>query len=816
MSKETSQNERRYSYGSGTRLARRSALWLVAYLGFAISLFAQAPLRVTLLSDLDTASDMSLDNLISDEVEALLGSRYDLTIETLYTGGRAADIAALIDRAYAESDFVIGSGLTTSSALAARGTYPKPTIASIVLDTPDQSEEAQDSGGDAGAERPSAKGTGITNFTFVESPFDIGRDLSALREIADYERLTVITTRHLRPALASVINEVAETPVDYIEATGSVPEILRQIPPAARAAYFSPLEGILDSLQQTILLDSLAQRGTATFGLLDRPFLDLGVLAAYSSSENLSKIPRRIALDVLRIMDGIPASELNTELVTFNSGLIINMATAREAGIYPSWKTMREAVILNPNELPDARILTLEAAILEGLANNLGYELSKYDVALADTDVGIARSNLLPQLDVATTMYTIDKTTVASSFGQQGTVNWTANASLSQVILSEPALANVAINELLLEGQRAALQTSQLDVVLDVITAYLNTLQAKVFADLQNENLAVTRANLDAAGAKQEAGAVGVADVYRWESELALNRIEVNNATAQLAQARYNLNQILNRPTGEEFQLPAFQGQDTLLGIVGLTMLPLLNNQRDLDRFALFLKAEAKRNLPTLRQLDAAIKAQERQLLSAKRAFYLPTVALAGEYDYRIANYGAAELPPEFADLVGGADRPRGTYNVAINASFPIFQGGARKFQAEKAKVATLQAQAQRQDVENQLMQRLYSSIETVVASYRNLQLARNAAATASKNFGIVEDLYRAGATNITSLVDAQNVTLQSEINATNAGYQFVADFAALQRSTGSYQFLAGEAEQLEFVKRFMEFSPESSADDER
>ncbi|NJC25904.1 TolC family protein [Neolewinella antarctica] len=772
-------------------------LLLVLIAGLNTGLFAQSPLRITLLSDLETATTPSLDALIADELAALLGSRYDLTLDIVYTGGRTADIRTATDQAYAVSDFVVGSGLGTSSALMNLTEYPKSTIAAVVLNK----------GEVAGAGQVGeTSGTGIPNFTFVQSPFDIGRDLRALKAMTDFGRLTVLTTATLRPALAPVIQEALSTPVDYVTATGTVTEILRQIPRETKAVYLTPLETTLPYPQQKILLDSLTARGAATFGLLDKPLLELGALAAHSSSENISKLPRRVALDVLRILDGIPAAELSTELSAATSGLVINMATARAAGVYPSWETMQTAILLNPNDLPDARELTLRGAVLEGLANNLGYQFSAYDVDIARSDLGIAKSDLLPQAEIATTLTHLDAQTIASSFGQQGSLNWTAKGTVNQVILSEPAFANVAINRLLLEGQEAALEVAQLDVVLDVATAYLNTVQAKVFADLQNDNLAVTRANLDAASTKREAGAVGASDVYRWESELALNRIDVNNAQAQLAQSRYNLNQLLNRPINEEFTLPEFTGQDSLLGTIGQTIIPLLNSPRDLDRLANFLAAEAVRDLPTLDQLEAAINAQERQLLASRRSLYLPTIGIGGQYNYRIANYGTVPLPPELGFDFASEDRPRSTYNVALNASLPIFQGGRRKLQVERSRVATLQANTQRQDVQNQLLQRLYSDVESVVASYRNVQLARSAAETATKNFAIVEDLYLAGVTNITSLVDAQNVTLQSNINATNAGYQFVADFINLQRSTGSYQFLESDANQADFLRRFMEF----------
>jgi len=597
-------------------LSLRLLTGLLLIVGVGEGLSAQAPLQITLLSDQETAASFTLDSLIAQEIEALLGSRYDLTLTTLYTGGRAEEITPAITRAYASSDLVIGSGLTTSSALLARSEYPKPTIAGIVL--------KEFLGGAAGAVDVEQQGSGVENFTYVESPFDVGRDLKALQQIAPYERLTVVTPSTLRPTVAKVLTGVGETAIDYALTGGTIAELLEQVPAEATAAYLFPLSEELTIAEQRALLSGLTERGIATFGLLDQPMLELGGLAAYSSSENLNKVPRRIALDVLRIMDGTPAAELNTAVTTFNSGLIVNMATARRAKIFPTWEVMSNAVLLNPGELPDARLLTLEGAILEGLARNLGYDLSEYDLALAETDRKLAKSNLLPQLEVNTTFSHVDEQTAASSFGNVGRYNWTGQATLSQVVLSEPAFANVTINKLLLEGQEAALEVAQLDVIQNVANAYLGVLQTKAFADLQNENLAVTRAQLDNANTKLEAGSGGASDVYRWESEMALNRISSNDANAQLAQARYNLNQLLNRPIDEEFQLPEFTGQDTLLGMVGERLLPLINNQQELSRYAKFLAEEARRDLPTLHQLEAAIKAQKRQQLASKRAYLRP------------------------------------------------------------------------------------------------------------------------------------------------------------------------------------------------
>ncbi|WP_198661674.1 TolC family protein [Lewinella sp. IMCC34183] len=771
---------------AGVSLLRLALLLGVLFLSTIAR--AQSPLRVALLSDASTPAGASLDSLISEELRTLLGTRFDLSIESR-SFGTAGDSA--ITRAYREADVVIGTGIASSQALLDRGDYPKPTIAAIVVDPT--------------APRDSV-GSGVPNLTYVRSPFNIERDLDTLARLRDYGQLTVVTTENFREPLSRQLAGYRGAEVTVIAARPTAAATEALIPAGTEAVYFTPVTDVLPHDQAAELLQALNDGGVATMSLLDYPLLELGVLAAYSSEENLSRLPRRVALDVLRITDGIDPATFSTGIEDYNQSLIINMAAARASGIYPSFELMRRSVLLNPVAVESGPVLTLEGAIVEGLARNLGYRIDEYEVALARTDVDVAQADLLPQVGLGTSLTMLDPQTTASSFGLQGRYNWTGAATLSQVILSEPVFANVAIQRLLAEGQEAALEASQLDVVLDVSTAYLNVLQSKEFLRLQNENLNMTRANYDLAVNQRELGAAAATDVYRWESELSLGSINVNDAEAQLAQARYQLNQLLDHDINADFRLPPFTGQDSLLGVIGQTLLPVLNTPRDIERLADFLADEARRNLPSLRQLDLAIAAQERQTKARRRAYYMPQIAVDGQFGYRIGNYATTALPPEFNFDFAAADRPRGTYTVAVGANIPIFQGGLRRAQLEQAKLTALQTTAQRENTENQLVQRLYSSVETLVASYRNLRLAREAATTSERNFAIIEDLYRSGAANVTSLIDAQNVVLQSRVNATNLGYQFVADFLTVQRATGSYQFLAEPGEQTEFLQRFLSF----------
>ncbi|MBK8490824.1 MAG: hypothetical protein IPL49_07995 [Saprospirales bacterium] len=74
------------------------------------------------------------------------------------------------------------------------------------------------------------------------------------------------------------------------------------------------------------------------------------------------------------------------------------------------------------------------------------------------------------------------------------------------------------------------------------------------------------------------------------------------------------------------------------------------------------------------------------------------------------------------------------------------------------------------------------------------------------KNIEIVINLYQSGQVDIITLVDAQNSFLGAQLNATNASFQFMIDFFALQRSVGNYTFLATEEQRAEFIQRYLAF----------
>ena len=127
---------------------------------------------------------------------------------------------------------------------------------------------------------------------------------------------------------------------------------------------------------------------------------------------------------------------------------------------------------------------------------------------------------------------------------------------MQQVLFSEPALAHVKIQRYLAEAARHRADLVALDVVLNMATAYFDILLARTAGRIQDENLEASRRNLKIARTRHAVGYAGVADVFRWESEVARATQSSIQAFNSLYLAKVQLNRLLNRPDiGEEFEV---------------------------------------------------------------------------------------------------------------------------------------------------------------------------------------------------------------------------------------------------------------------
>jgi outer membrane protein TolC len=173
-----------------------------------------------------------------------------------------------------------------------------------------------------------------------------------------------------------------------------------------------------------------------------------------------------------------------------------------------------------------------------------------------------------------------------------------------------------------------------------------------------------------------------------------------------------------------------------------------------------------------------AARANERSAeasLSAQRGDYLPTLRVGGvhqRYDTKIFP-GAANIT-----------------SVTFTVSLPIWDNGLREIEVSRARVNRDVARAIREDLERVVRRDVTSAYDGYRTSTTAVELARVGVTVARENYRMQELRYRAGASTILDLLEAQVNLAQAEADLVQARYDTRLALARLEAILGRRLFM--------------------------
>jgi outer membrane protein TolC len=530
-----------------------------------------------------------------------------------------------------------------------------------------------------------------------------------------------------------------------------------------------------------------------------------GILATRTPDTFALQLARRIALSIQRIVGGEDAATIPVAFAA-QERLAINMATARAIGAYPTWKLLTEADLIADETRSQGRQLSLEQAIREAIAANLDLAARDRAVAAGAENVNLARSILLPQVNVSLDGSLIDQDRAEALSGLLPERTVSGSASLTQVIFAEPTWANYSAERSVQEFRVHDRETLRLDIALDGAVAYLNVLRAKTLERIERDNLVLTRANLETAELRVSVGAATLSEVYRWETQIAGNRQAVIDAVAQRELTGIELNRILHRPLEEAFETIETELDDPLVISNYERLDPYINNPWSFDVFRQFVAREALEASPELQALGSLVNANERVLQSTQRSFWLPTFALDAGLTSRFAAGGAGSDPATNPGLAAANDL---NWSLGFRLSYPLFTGLSRYAERAQAADDLARVELERDAVAQRVEQRVRASLFQMGASSAGIELSTDAADAAHSNYDLVLTAYRTGLVSILDLLDAQNQVLTADGVAANAVYDFLIDLMLMRRAAGrTGTFVSGDEAEA-FYQRLEAFFEE-------
>ncbi len=209
-------------------------------------------------------------------------------------------------------------------------------------------------------------------------------------------------------------------------------------------------------------------------------------------------------------------------------------------------------------------------------------------------------------------------------------------------------------------------------------------------------------------------------DVLNSEVNVNNDSIAFLNISRELSNAKRDLNVVLGRDIGIDFQVDT-----TVTYAINLTYNNLLLSAKSNN--ALLLQAE--KNIE-LSNFD----------LKINKSNWLPLVGINGAYGWNNLN-----IDSDTNNAFSSAAQTSTGFNGGVNLSWNIFDGGATKTRIENAKIAIDNSNIQREQIEQDLERNVANAWETYQNSLFILQAEQKNVQTNKRNFSRSEEQFKLG-----------------------------------------------------------------------
>ncbi len=738
------------------------------------------------------------------EIDKTTGSGKKVTLapEHIVFGiGSLQDAKAGYNSLSEQTDLIIPIGSVSVKGVLQNGSFPVATIGIGIIDPYIQ-------------DIPIIRGkSGVRNFSYIWTTRDFNRELAQFYELYPFENLAILidassaitfNEQKARGILDSM-SVALSTAFHIVPVSGNITQSLSAIPEVVDAVYITHLFGRAEEDISQISRELKARKLPSFSG--SKRHVDLGILGCISDDNGRDQIVRKIGIMIDEAFRGALLSEMP---VAINQGeeFYLNIRTAREIGLSPPFKILFTANIVE-DEIEDLPTYSLEEIVQRALEANLDIKMSFQDITLSEQDILSARTSMLPALDLSVTGTQInpDRANAALNSPER---SLSGQLNFTQLLYSEEAIAGIKITRYLKNAQEHDTEANVLDILLDTYSAYFSILSAKTNLLIQRENFNNSKTNLELAKIRVNLGSASNADLYRWESEVAIAKQAMIEARTALMTTKIQLNTLLANSLEPEFNIEDATLDDELFQQFRQSpFASFTENPRDFQVAMEFMVMETRNNNPNKRYLLENINILEREKLRNQRLFYVPTLAVQAQTSQVLdrGGKGSTETPGvEFID---------NTWQLGLSLSYPLFKGAGRRIDLQKSTIQLEQLANARQSLDQNLELAVRANTLQLLNSITNIVFSRISSENSHKNFELIQENYRQGTVTITQLIDAQQAALQAKIGYALSVYEYLQAHLQLEYSMGFFSMFLSPDELNDFTDRYIQFRAENQVTNE-
>jgi outer membrane protein len=402
-----------------------------------------------------------------------------------------------------------------------------------------------------------------------------------------------------------------------------------------------------------------------------------------------------------------------------------------------------------------AEKLTLDDSIKIALENNPTMHISRENLLKADASIDEAFAAGMPNITAESTYQRLDKI--------QRSLNNLDNMSAALAITQPIDIFGVIkTSKQAAKSGKASYEyeyeQTENDTVYEVKQAFYNVLRAQEYLKVQERTMAQLEAHVKDAQANYAVGTIAKFDVLRAETEVANARQGLISAQNGVQLAKSAFNNVLARPLDADVDLDEMPRSD----FVNVTLAACIDT------------ADSYR--PEVLRAQSLIKFSD-QMTKIAQLSSKPRFNLRWAYSY---NFDDSELSPQ-----------GGSWQALLTTSSSVYDGGAAKAAADKAKSDANNARSAAEQIIKGVMLdaqqshlRVNESKERITAADKGLEQAKEAKRLADVR-------YKGGVSTQLEVLDAQAALTLAETNYVNALYDYQIALAGLEKAVGGRTYMA-------------------------
>lgn len=407
-------------------------------------------------------------------------------------------------------------------------------------------------------------------------------------------------------------------------------------------------------------------------------------------------------------------------------------------------------------------VITIQQAVDNTLKNNLTIKQAQFSAAISDENLTQSKYALYPNLNASinpnlTFGRGLDQTTfqVTNQTSLYTSGNLSTNVDLFQGFAK---INRIRQNKTLLEADKSNVDKVKNDLILNVVTAYLQVLYNTDLERASKEQLDIANKTLVRENALLDAGNKTLADVSQAKSQVATAELNLTNAQNALSISYLTLGQLMEMQPNQKFVVQAPLIDNVKAATSAANPEEIFNN-------ALNIFPDIK--LATLRSLAA------KQAIDVAKGAYAPSLSLGAglntSYSYQF-NYNGANPQSSFIDQI---DQRLGQ-SIGMSLQIPIFNGFTARSSVRRAKITYQNTLTSEQLAKNNLNKVIFQATTDLKAAESRYGSTQNAFNAQKDAFYVVEQRYNVGLVNSLDYSTAQTNRNKAEIDFIQAKYDLL------------------------------------------